>query len=65
MYFNERIETMPVNALRKIQSEKLVQQLQYMYRNQPFIKSYGMKKYQHKQNQKHSRYTAAAINNQR
>ncbi|HNP22207.1 MAG TPA: phenylacetate--CoA ligase [Panacibacter sp.] len=38
MYFNERIETMPVNALRKIQSEKLVQQLQYMYRNQPFYK---------------------------
>lgn len=38
MYFNERIETMPVNALRKMQSERLLQQLQYMYRNQPFYK---------------------------
>lgn len=38
MYFNERIETLPVNALRKMQSERLVQQLQYMYGNQSFYK---------------------------
>lgn len=37
-FFNTDIETMPLPALRRLQSERLVQLVQYMYRNQPFYK---------------------------
>lgn len=37
-FFNTAIETMPLPALRRLQSERLVQLVQYMYRNQPFYK---------------------------
>lgn len=37
-FFNTDIETMPLPVLRRLQSERLVQLVQYMYRNQPFYK---------------------------
>lgn len=39
MYFDQTIETLPINALRALQSERFVELVQYMYRNQPFYKN--------------------------
>lgn len=37
-YFNPEIETMPVEQLKKLQSERLVEQVKHVYANVPFYK---------------------------
>lgn len=37
-YFNPEIETMPVEELQKLQSERLVEQVKHVYANVPFYK---------------------------
>ncbi len=38
MIYNPEIETIPLSKLRKLQSERFVKLVNYMYRNQPFYK---------------------------
>ena len=38
MIYNTEIETMPHNKMRKLQSQRFVELVQYLYRNQPFYK---------------------------
>ncbi|MBO5797339.1 MAG: phenylacetate--CoA ligase, partial [Clostridia bacterium] len=38
-YFQKEIETMPVEELEKLQSEKLVKQVQHVYDNVPYYRA--------------------------
>ena len=37
-YFQKEIETMPVEEIKKLQSEKLVKQVKHVYENVPYYK---------------------------
>ena len=37
-YYQEEIETMPVEEIKKLQSEKLVKQVKHVYENQPYYR---------------------------
>ena len=37
-YFQKEIETMPVDQLKKLQSEKLVKQVKHVYENLPYYR---------------------------
>ena len=43
-YYQEEIETMPVEEIKKLQSEKLVKQVKYVYDNVPYYKNLMDKK---------------------
>ena len=43
-YFNEAIETMPVEEIKKMQSEKLVKQVAHVYKNVPYYRDLMDKK---------------------
>ena len=43
-YFNEAIETMPVEEIKKMQSEKLVRQVKHVYKNVPYYRDLMDKK---------------------
>ena len=43
-YYNEAIETMPVAEIKKMQSEKLVKQVQHVYKNVPYYRDLMDKK---------------------
>ena len=38
-YWNKKIETMPLEELRKIQSKKLMKQMSYVYENSEFYRA--------------------------
>ena len=38
-YFNPEIETMPVDEIKKLQSERLVEQVKYVYDNVEFYRN--------------------------
>ena len=38
-YYQKEIETMPVEDLKKLQSEKLVKQVKHVYENVPYYKN--------------------------
>ena len=43
-YYQEEIETMPVEQIKKLQSEKLVKQVQHVYKNVPYYRDLMDKK---------------------
>ncbi len=43
-YYNEAIETMPVEEIKKMQSEKLVRQVNHVYKNVPYYRNLMDKK---------------------
>ena len=43
-YYQEEIETMPVEEIKKLQSEKLVKQVKHVYENQPYYRKLMDKK---------------------
>ena len=38
-YYQKEIETMPVEEIKKLQSEKLVKQVKHVYENVPYYKN--------------------------
>ena len=37
-YYQEEIETMPVEQIKKLQSEKLIKQVAHVYKNAPYYR---------------------------
>ena len=42
-YYQKEIETMPVEEMKKLQSEKLVKQVKHVYENVPYYKNLGLR----------------------